>query len=410
MKDYFINNAVAIVGISILLIIIFLFMNSQSNENFKQTEQKGICEKRLLQLIADENKDNRDIYNPETAVVFPANANMYVASALGLNLKYRDAWVTLPLYRGRLPNGDDGYYIVTEASDPDISVMMGVNFSPRMANMGDGSGYQIVDIDKNGLMIFKGNIDFNHKRAVIPAVDNSFPPLVAKAGAYADNKWSSFVILPDGVILNVQMVHNKSGYHDRIRRIDVDKRKVDMVLLDGFQDGQPYFYHLVTDVSVEIAAALENGVVVPKLANIPSFSSTGDETKSACFAFSPVLNGPMTLGNEQGFMVSIANKGLDPINVFPYGPDNTNLTNSNWYSPMWDAHVSQWSDVAVKQGQVRRITSFDDLQSLIRNGIVTSAFINPPGPPNPTIFGLRATQAHINCPVICHPDASLIIM
>ena len=36
--------------------------------------------------------------------------------------------------------------------------------------------------------------------------------------------------------------------------------------------------------------------------------------------------------------------------------------------------------------------------------LVTSASINPPGPGNSYVGGLRPTRAIINCPVIAHPD------
>ena len=66
-------------------------------------------------------------------------------------------------------------------------------------------------------------------------------------------------------------------------------------------------------------------------------------------------------------------------------------------------HVSQWTEAAIKAGELRRITGFADLKNLVNQGLVTSAYINPPGPANPTIFGLRATKAYINCPVIAQP-------
>jgi hypothetical protein len=46
----------------------------------------------------------------------------------------------------------------------------------------------------------------------------------------------------------------------------------------------------------------------------------------------------------------------------------------------------------------------DEQKSLIREGLLTSASINPPGPGNPYVSGLRPTRALINCPVIAHPD------
>ena len=108
-------------------------------------------------------------------------------------------------------------------------------------------------------------------------------------------------------------------------------------------------------------------------------------------------------GEDQGFSTALAN-GIDPINVFPIGPDNDNRSRGNNYSPLWDAHVSMWTQAAIDAGKVHRIHSMDEQKSLIRGGLLTSASINPPGPGNPYVGGLRPTQAIINCPVIAQPD------
>ena len=72
---------------------------------------------------------------------------------------------------------------------------------------------------------------------------------------------------------------------------------------------------------------------------------------------------------------------------------------------MWDAHVNMWTDEAVAAGKVRRITSFEDLESLIEEGSIESAMISPAGPGNEFVGGLRPTNAIINCPVIAQPES-----
>jgi len=62
--------------------------------------------------------------------------------------------------------------------------------------------------------------------------------------------------------------------------------------------------------------------------------------------------------------------------------EHLNRSQNNNYSPMWDAHVDQWTAAAVRANKVRRITSFADLTRLVRAGDVESASINPPGPGN----------------------------
>ena len=362
----------------------------------------GLAEAGALQALTA-TESGRPAYSPATAVRFKASDNVYVKSALAVNFTYRAAFVTLPLFRGLSPQGQPVYYIITEASDFDVARKMGINYAPKM-KYAVGGGAQQVTLD-GGVMKFKGNVDFAPEHLVIAGMPMPFPPRVAKAGAVSDAEWSSMVVMPGGGVLNVQMVHNASGTHDRVKSIDLEKRTVTLSLLDGFQGGRQYFYHLVTDVSAELPAALENGVYTPRLANVPGYGQSRPSDRSALLGFSPVLNGitGTATRQDQGFAASITNGGIDPINVFPVGPSNDDRSANNNYSPLWDAHVSMWTDAAVRANKVRRITSFRDLDGLVRMGLVTSASINPPGMGNSFVAGLRPTKAIINCPVIAHP-------
>jgi hypothetical protein len=211
------------------------------------------------------------------------------------------------------------------------------------------------------------------------------------------------VVMPSGVVLNIQLVHGATGSHDRLKAIDLKAMTVTMSLLDGFQDGKQYFYHLVTDVSLDLAAVLEQGVYTPRLALVPAFGKSEPGDKSALLGFSPVVNGIADAKNPefQGFEASLANGGIDPINVFPYGPDNADASLENNYSPLWDAHVVAWTEEAVKAGKVRRIKSFADLKALTEAGLIVSANQDAPG--NPWLYGLKPLKVTINCPVIAHP-------
>ena len=347
----------------------------------------------------------RKPYSPETAVKFKASDNVFLRSALEVDFTYRNATVTLPLFKGMSPMGEPVYYIVTEASDFDVAKQMGLNFSPKMKHAAGTPGAQKVTVD-DGVIKFKGDVDFAPKHTVVAGSPMPFPPKVAKPGAMADLEWSSAVEMPSGVVFNIQMVHNATGNHDRVKDIDLKKQTVTLSLLDGFQGGKQYYYHLVTDVSADLPAVLEKGVYAPKLALLPELGKSKPSDKSALLGFSPVLNGmtDMESKQDQGFTTTLANGGIDPINIFPIDPDNDNASETNNYSPMWDAHVNMWTEAAIKDKKVRRITSFEDLKSLIEAGLVTSAMISPAGPGNEFMFGLRPTNAVINCPVIAQPD------
>jgi hypothetical protein len=368
------------------------------------TARDAMGEADALQALAA-RESGRPAYSPATAVRFKASDHVFVKSALEVNFTYRSAFVTLPLYRGLSPKGEAVYYIVTDASDFDVARKMGINYAPKMRHaVGDGA--QRVTLD-GGVVRFRGAVDFTPEHLVVPGSPSApFPPRVARAGAVGDAEWSSMAVLPSGVVLNVQLVHNASGTHDRVKSIDLEKRTVTLSLLDGFQGGKQYYYHLVTDVSEALPAALENGVHTPRLARVPGYGQSRPADRSALLGFSPVLNGvtDTRTRQDQGFVASVVNGGIDPINVFPIDPNNDDRSEANNYSPLWDAHVNEWTPAAVSGGKVRRITSFEDLQGLVRAGLVTSASINPPGPGNAYVAGLRPTRAIINCPVIAQPD------
>ena len=357
-------------------------------------------------LAAEAKAAGRPAYGPGHGVNFKPSDHVFVKSALAVDFTYRTASVTLPLFQGRSPSGKDEYFVITDASDFEVARMMGVNYAPKLAKAKGTAGVQDVTVDE-GIMVFKGDVDFSPAYKATPGdPPGYFPPREAQPGAVANDSWSSIVVLPSGLVLNAQIVQNDSGMHDRVKAIDLKARTVTLSILDGVHAGKQYFYHLVTDASAPVPAVLEKGVYAPRLAKIPAFGKSMPKDDSALLGFSPVLNGRTDEGSgeDQGFSTALGNGGIDPINVFPVGPDNEDASKSNNYSPLWDAHVSMWTPEAVKEGKVHRIRSMEEQKMLIKEKLLTSANINPPGPGNPYVGGLRPTQAIINCPVIAQPE------
>ena len=336
---------------------------------------------------------------------FTEEQNVFLKSTLALaDLEDPDkANATLPLFRGTGPDGDDYYYIITEAASFFVARLLGVNYAPKLI-FGRGTGGDQEVTFEGGRIKFKGAIDFSPERVLV-AGDGpfAFPPAVAEPGAVADSAWSSVVVLPSGQVLNIQVVANSTGLHDRVISIDQARRTVTLQLLDGFQGGDQYYYHLVTDSSDPVAATIELGVYAPRLAKLPRFGESTVFDESALLGFSPNVNGETGAGNpeRQGLNSTIVDGDRDPINVFPLDPDNDQRFFNN-YSPLWDAHLNAWTDEAIEAGQRRRITGFEDLSRLVQEGLVVS-FEGSPGPENPFVAGLRASNAIINCPVIAQP-------
>jgi hypothetical protein len=348
----------------------------------------------------------RPAYTPANGVRFKASDNVFVKSALAIDFTYRKANVTLPLFKGMSPKGQPVWYIITDASDFNVARAMGINYAPKMSMAAGTPGAMAVTL-ANGVMRFPGDVDFSPVYHVTPGdAPTYFPPKSFRPGAVGDAEWSSMAVLPSGLVLNVQMVQNASGPHDRLLGIDPARRTATLSLLDGFHDGKQYYYHLVTDVSADLPAVLEKGVFTPRLAGVPAPGKSLPGEASARLGFSPVLNGKTDIRSrdDQGFSTSLRNGGIDPINIFPIPPMNNNRSRSNNYSPLWDIHVNMWTPAAVAAGRVKRIRSFAELNRLVRAGHVTSAMISPPAPGNRFIAGLRPTGPIVNCPVIAQPN------
>lgn len=338
---------------------------------------------------------------------FTTEENVFLPSTIRL----RDletpgkANATVPAFRGIGPDGRaDVWFIVTEAADYNVARAMGVNYAPKLV-YGRGTGGSQEVTMRGGRLRFGGSVDFAPERFLRPGGEGSmaFPPGAALPGAVGDDRWSSLVVLPSGSVVNVAAVSNSTGDHDRLLRLDRSRGEATIGLLDGWQGGDRLYYHFVTDSSDAGAATIEQGVYTPRLAKLPRFGDSRPTDRSALLGFSPVANGEVGVKNpeRQGLTSTIVDGDRDPINVFPLDPDNDKRVANN-YSPMWDAHISQWTQTAIDTGQRRAIRSFEDLRGLVDRGLVMSAE-GSSGRRNPFVSNLRASNLIINCPVIAQP-------
>jgi len=333
---------------------------------------------------------------------FTASQNVFLPSTVAID--FTKKLVTLPVYKGIGPSGNPTYYIITEAADYDVAKMMGLNYAPKLANGRGTAGSQQVTME-NGMIKFKGDVDFSPVRLLEPGpFPNTFPPAKAVPGSVGDAEYSPLIVLPSGSVMSASIVANSTGKHDHLINIDYAKGTVVFEILDGFEGGEQYYYHLVTESSDMGAATIERGTFTPRLANLPMIGKSMPNDKSALLGFAPTANGETGANNpeRQGLNSTILDgNAFDPINVFPLDPDN-NKRNNNNYSPMWDAHIYVWTDAAIKAGKRRRVKSIDDLKGLLTAGLVMNAPSNM-GDANPLIAGLKPSKAIINCPVIAQP-------
>jgi len=333
---------------------------------------------------------------------YSAEQNVFFPSALAVDFSKK--WVTLPVYKGIGPSGNPTYYIITEAADFKVAKKLGVNYAPKLVNGRGTAGSQDVKIE-NGMLKFKGDVDFSPVRSLEPGVfPNTFPPAKAQPGSVGDMEYSPLIVFPSGSVMSASIVANSTGKHDHLVSIDYVKGTVVFELLDGFEGGEQYYFHLVTESSDKGAATIERGTYTPRLAKLPMFGKSMPSDKSALLGFAPTANGETGANNpqRQGLNSTILDgPAFDPLNVFPLDPDNNKEENNN-YSPMWDAHIYVWTDAAIQAGKRRQVKSIADLKKLFTDGLVTNAPANM-GDPNPLIAGLKPTGAIINCPVIAQP-------
>ena len=389
-------------------------------------------------LLSSIKKDGGVPFNQKKpAVNYTASQRVFIPSSLGIDFRLTGnpgtsvgPTVKLPMFKGfeTTPDGPrDGYYVITEASNKYVARALGVVFAPRMAEAKGTDGVQLGTFTKDGRLTFEGYVDFSPKRSLVARTPGeegtpefgllTFPPAEVTPGAMASEDWSSYVVLPSGVVINAQMVGNSTGLHDRIATTDTSLEAQDdmsnpnfspetasviLQLLDGWQGGDQYYFHIVTDTSAPGPAAIEKGVFAPKLANIPSF---GVFPGGAMLGFSPCANGNPERdadGNIQGLNVSInsENQDQDPTNTFPIDPDDVR------FSPMWDAHICEW-DASVPLSDRPVLKSIEQIEEEIAAGRLGN-FRGNDGPVNPFIAGLQPTRAIINCPVITQPAASVI--
>ncbi len=352
-------------------------------------QQRNLSKKDFRKMLIDDNR-------------FSAAQNVFFPSALAVNFSNKN--VTLPVYKGVGPSGNPTWYIITEAADFDVAKKLGLNYAPKLVNGRGTAGSQQVTIE-NGMIKFKGDVDFTPVRSITPGpFPNTFPPATAQPGSVGDAEYSPVIVLPSGSVMSASIVANGTGNHDHLVSIDYAKGTVVFELLDGFEGGEQYYFHLVTESSDMGAATIERGTYTPRLANLPMFGKSMPNDKSALLGFAPTANGETGANNpeRQGLNSTILDgPSFDPLNVFPLDPDNNKQENNN-YSPMWDAHIYVWTDAAIQAGKRRRVKSIADLTSLFKDGSVKNAPPNK-GDANPFIAGLMPTGAIINCPVIAQP-------
>src|SRR5712664_179941 len=221
--------------------------------------------------------------------------NLVLESALQVDLTKET--VRLPLYKGTA-NGHTVWFILTEASDAGLAKNSGLNYAPKLANIGISCAACVqtvtldsptADANKFGpaTVHFQGEPDFTPTRTLVPG-PNGFPPASFSPGAVAGPGYSPFIRIEGStVVYNAPIVATGDGQFDVTTHTNTADRVlgihiappppppgqfldswVDLLLVKGFDAGQPILY-LSTEAGDPLAAVLERSVYVPALANAP---------------------------------------------------------------------------------------------------------------------------------------------
>lgn len=311
-------------------------------------------------------------------------SNLFIKSAVENN----DGTVTLPLHRGT-SRGRTVFYVILDSSNGNAAQALGVNTSQKLANARNTAAVQKVNVN-NGVVDFPASVDFSPVRIV--EAPNGFPPSGFQPGASGETGYSPLIQLPDGTIENAPQVAldaNGDGFisleieaADKVTEIDTVNMTVKFRETAGFQGGNAVRY-ISTDASDPLAAALEDVTYAPALNAAPTLDD--DSTASSRTSLAAFVNGQTGADNpqRQGLNSAVAD-GLDPLNVLRWNPSQGR------YSPLWDVHLSQWSDAAIAAGQNTQQHDYGDVLGLASHGLITG----PGGVP------FAASGFIVNCPIV----------
>jgi hypothetical protein len=262
-----------------------------------------------------------------------------------------NATAVLPLYRGQDANGRDVFYIITESNNVDISIRLGLNWTPKLVHAIGTRATQTATVVSGGrrnhndfpILKFPGNVDFAPVKKLVPGPDLFPLDPATEPGSVGDALFSPLVTFDGKVIYNASHLENSTGVHEKVISIDKANMTVKLQLTRGFYEGFPILYSS-TETSDNDLAALEGGTFTPNLIFAP-FPGDDKPFRSAREALIPVINGPMGKNNpnRQGLRSAVAGEG-DPLNIFQEqagcedADDPGSFCDAALYSPLWDVH------------------------------------------------------------------------
>jgi hypothetical protein len=372
--------------------------------------------------------------------------HLTVESAIQVDLSKET--VRLPLYKGKA-NGETVWFVLLDASDAGATHDLGVNYAPKLANVGIGEPEAVQTVtlespapDENkfgqAVVNFQGAPDFSPTRIAEPG-PTGFPLAKFQPGAVARKGYSPFIrIAGSQTVYSAPIVATGEGPFDVVHHTNTGDRVlgihiagpsapgqfaeswVDLLFVKGFDAGQPIVY-ISTDAGQPLTSVLERSTYVPAL-DKAAYNGGDDFLGSARERLFGFINGQTGSNNEesQGFvhlikdghasedasagntaLIDALRNGGDLLNVFGDFPTETDPRHAQAYSPLWDAQLGLWTDKAVQQGLNTR--QIDEVQvfnlAATRPDLLTGI---DPATGKPAPYG--SVGVDINCAVIGFTD------
>ncbi len=325
---------------------------------------------------------------------------LVLRSAINVDLTHHT--VRLPVYRGE-SRGQTVWYVLLDASDQGLAEDLGVNYAPKLANIGIGNpaAVQTVTLDNPkpednrfgpAVLHFPGAPDFSPTRIATPG-PKGFPLAKLQPGAVAKNGYSPFIrIAGSSTVYDAPIIATGDGPFDVIHHTNTADRVigghvapkvsppgqflesyVDLLFVKGFDAGQPIVY-LSTEAGQPLTSVLERATYVPAL-DSAAFNGGDDFIGSARERLFGFVNGQTGANNPQaqGFvhlvkdghasedanyrntaLIDALRNGGDLLNVFGDFPTLNEPRHASAYSPLWDAQLGEWTAKAIRLGYDKR--------------------------------------------------------
>lgn len=321
--------------------------------------------------------------------------------------------ITLPLYLGKLKDGRNVWYILTDTDDKGNADQLGLNWAPKLTYAAVDGGTRNGHLQNDTTLVFdKGAVDFSPVREVVPGdAPNLFPPKTAKPGSIGDADYTPLVRIDNagGHIYDAPMVAfnvdasqinfcngnvDYTKVHDRVVKICPEggangAGTVTLKTTPIFSFGKPVLY-ISTESSDPVPATLDEATFAPSMGKIQV--GRDDSAFSAIERLFVTTNGPVGIDNpqRQGLFSALSDKTAKGTPAPPLHVIGAIPTVGLDYSPLWDLNLGEWTQDAVAKGYRSRLIDEFQYLSMVQQGFITG--------PGGKKYG--STGIIVNCPIV----------